>query len=218
MRLGFKFGIDSVSGGWNVNKNLALHYTSRSGLDLLETKSGLNLNAKIIPSCAKIDASNYLSLSTTTFGTSLTSGYVEALVYYNGTSTPIYIFTSNDAATNGRNFNLTITSGKPTITVESTVPTVGNSYRTTNAISTGWHTIKYESVGGAYHIYVDGVEPAGTLAAGSNDGAWISSVQSRDNINIGIQKRASQTASQLFYISYVDFNNQSKWYLTVIMI
>jgi hypothetical protein len=214
MRLGFKFGIDSVSGGWNVNKNLALHYTSRSGLDLLETKSGLNLNAKIIPSCAKIDASNYLSLSTTTFGTSLTSGYVEALVYYNGTSTPIYIFTSNDAATNGRNFNLTITSGKPTITVESTVPTVGNSYRTTNAISTGWHTIKYESVGGAYHIYVDGVEPAGTLAAGSNDGAWISSVQSRDNINIGIQKRASQTASQLFYISYVDFNNQSKWYLT----
>ena len=39
--------------------DLTLQYTSRSGLDLLETKSGLNLNAKIIPSCGKFDATNY---------------------------------------------------------------------------------------------------------------------------------------------------------------
>jgi hypothetical protein len=174
----------------------------------------LNLNAKIIPSCAKIDASNYLSRTVANFGSTVSVGYVEAKVYYNGTSNPIYIFTSNDTATNGRNFNLWINAGKPSITIESTVPTVNQSFITTNAISVGWHILKFETTGSAYVVSVDGTPVALTTVAGTNNGLnWIDKVQARDNINIGIQKRATPTTSQEFYCTYVDFNGTNKWYL-----
>ncbi len=43
---------------WKPLNDLVLDYTSRSGLDLLETKSGQNLNAKILPSCASFNGTD----------------------------------------------------------------------------------------------------------------------------------------------------------------
>jgi hypothetical protein len=189
-----------------------LNYSSRSGLDLIESKLGLN--AKIIPSCGKFDATNYLTQTVANFASGVASGFVETDVYYNGTSTPIYVFSSSDIGRSDTYVLCNISGGKPRINVRNYSPAFSNVYIADAAISTGWHRIKWESTGSAYKLYVDGELVDGSATSGSDDGKWYSSVLNRDNIVIGADIRTTLQASQLHYISYVNFNDTNKWYIT----
>lgn len=201
--------IEVASPNWTTSKLLEF---KRSGLDLIETNSLVSA-AKIIPSCGKCDATNYLTKTVANFASGVASGFIESDVYYNGTSTPIYVFSSSDEARSDIYVLCNLSAGKPRINTRNTT-TFSNVYIATNAVSTGWHRIKWVSTGSAYQIYVDGNLVAGSATSGSDDGKWFSSVPNRDNIAIGVNKTISVSASQEHYVSYVNVNDTNKWYIT----
>ncbi len=206
-------GSSSSSAQW-WTKQLLLNYTSRSGLDLLETGSGSSLNAKIIPAVASISATNYLVKQISNFKSGDASGYVEVRIYYDGSATTLYPFSSFDNGTNASyGLQCSILSGIPRIGVSVAGGNV-RYYIANAALSVGWHTVRF-ICNTTYSINVDGSPVAGAMySAHANDGLWLSSIANRDNIAIGaIVASTLYNGAGTCYIDYVDYNGSCKWYL-----
>jgi len=197
--------------------DLSLFYTRREGLNLIESKEGLD--AKILPSIAFINGTSYLSKSLVSFAASDSSGYVEAYVYVDQ-ATLIDVFSSCDPARTTRYFAFFINAaGNAYITARE--PGVGtpfsNTYLTDDAISVGWHKIKWASNGSSYTIYVDDIAVGGS---GSNNGEWLGDVSAsfRNNISIGALITSSPRISTNGNIAWVKYNNGTdvvnQWILT----
>jgi len=191
-----------------------LLYSGRTGITISETIA--SFDAKILCMCAKIDATHYLDLSTADFG-AVASGYIEVRVYVDASLTNQIIFSSSDEITDSKYLYVNVGLGKPKIRVYNLTPLITNAINADVALSDGWHTIRYESVGGHYQITVDGGTPltvgAGlTASAGSDDGKWMADSLARDNVTVGCLKRSSTTySSGAFLIDYIDFNGTNKW-------
>ena len=222
MALGLGLGIPFSKGGgaapFDYTEDLALEY-SRSGLDLLETFSGDSLDAKILPVAAFCDSTHYMLLATADFASGVNAasgGYIEARVYVDASVTMSYIFGSADQLTTTKYFTIRNYQGKPQIRTNT------NAIYADDALSTGWHIIKFASVlaGGVhYEITIDGetvlTEGAGfTVALGNNNGQWIGDIADRDNISIGVLRTSAYNYSTAAYIDYVDFNGTNKWILS----
>ena len=183
----------------------------RSGLTIPDEFGN---DASILPSCGLCDENNYLQRTEANLWagvTAATGGYIERRVYYTGAGTYKVLFSSCDAVGSAQQFNLYINAGKPQIYVLGTG--IDNSYKADNALSIGWHVIRFASVAQHYVITVDGDVVPGTIT-GTDNGKWIGDVTLRDNVNIGYVKRATPFAGSLFYDDYCDFNGTNKWYFS----
>jgi hypothetical protein len=199
------------NGGLPYRLDLSTWLQNRTGVSFAKK---IGTNATILPSCGLVDSSNYLIKSTSDFGGGDASGYIEAKVYYNGTSTPIQVFSSRDESSTSRYFVFTIVSGKPRIALRNSLDfTKIMVYNT--VLSVGWHTLRWSSDGSTYKFYDNGNEGAVLASTGSNDGKWLDLINNRDNVSIGCSKDSGGvTAGQTAYIAYVDYNNKNKWYLS----
>ncbi|NIT99635.1 MAG: hypothetical protein GWN01_01425 [Nitrosopumilaceae archaeon] len=81
------------------------------------------------------------------------------------------VFTAADSSSSIKLFIVGVTDdGKPTVQVRSP----NNVVSTTNAFNDGqWHFVTVTTTGSAWKIFVDGVDEALTIIAGSNDGNWL---------------------------------------------
>lgn len=195
-----------------------LYAVGRSGL-VIPNNIGNDLS--IIPSCAKIQSTDYIYKSTANYQSGDSSGYIEAEFYFDNTTAVTYIFATTDEATSQRFAYLYIQSKYLYFAIRQNITTVFfNRIRTTSVLSIGWHKAKLISNGGAYSIILDGttltVGAGLTLADGNNDGRWINLVTGRDNIMIGCFKDSGGllVPSNTWYINYVDYNNTNKWIFT----
>lgn len=219
--MGIRIGIGNVligaGGSFNPSQYSDLNYwgVGRSGLTIPDTK-GSN-DAAILPAVAKFNDANYMYRSVANFG-HVTSGYIEARVYHAAGENTI-IFGSADESTATHYFYLYVgTTNKPTISTRSATGSVfNNAYVATNAISEGWHTLRFESSGTAYTISVDGTPVAGSAVVGSDDGSWLGDIGvGRDNITFGYLKHsgALYSGTGLHKLSWFDFNGTSLWHFT----
>ena len=210
--LGLGIGINRLrtAGGIPFKGDLDLNFYERSSASLLE-KNGSNI--LILPSCGLIDGSNYLNRSVTSFMSEDSSGYIEARFYYNGSSTPIYLFFSGASNSSSRYFTMQIASGVPRLVVRDSTNFI-NTMALASALTIGWHTVRWESTGSIYKLYVDGVERTVVASNGTNDGKWINLVAGRTNISVGYIYSSSPLYSQTVYIDYVDYNGKAKWYFS----
>jgi hypothetical protein len=204
---------------WKQHKSI--EYSSRSGLDFLETGSGLSLNGKIMPSCGYCDATNYATRTVANFNVGAASGYVEAKFYYDGnTSTSAtYIFSSSDTALTTKYFFLSVVSGYPRMTIRgATGGSFNNVIRATATLAAGWHTVRWASTGSAYVITIDGTAYSGAglvATTGSDNGIWFSRCDARDNIAVGTWISTGVNATQsAIKVAYIDVDNAYKWYFT----
>lgn len=190
-------------------QRLSLKYSSRSGLNLLETKSGSNLNAKLLPVVGKVDATNYTSLNTNDFGLADASGYVEIKFYYNGDNSKVVpLFCSVNAAGTayiliychqGR-FYCFFGANILSYTLEG---------------GAGWYTCRLSSNNLAYSLTVNGVAKTLTIAGGSDNGNWFDSVANRTSISVGaVMYTVVEAATMSALIDYIDYNGTNKWYFT----
>lgn len=200
------------------NAHAIIQYTSRSFNDLLETNSGLSLNAKILPSCGYLTPTDYIQLNVATFEGTDTSGYLEARIYCDGGgNTKIYFATASTTYTNKHIWFSIDAAGKPFFKLLSNNPVaVNNGMLGNNALSVGWHTVRWTSDGSHYALTVDGASAAFTAIAGADNGYWFQAVGFRENITFGgINSKelgaafTHQTGSG--FIDYVDYNNEHKW-------
>lgn len=211
------YGINNGGDSWKYTKDLSLHYTSRSGIDLLETKSGQNLNAKILPCCGLITTSSYATLNIEAFESSDASGYIEARFYFNDTANQIILFSTNNNGNTAGYFVFRIASKKPVLTFRNGVTPSARILTGNDDLVLGWNTVRWASTGSEYLLTVNGVSK--TFGnTGANDGLWLSglnSPNSRDNVSIGASILTSVTYSaETFKIDYVDYSNKHKWLCT----
>jgi len=217
--IGVPFGGINWTSFWN--KNLSVGYTLRDNLDFLETVSGKSLNAKIIPSVGKIDASNYVYKSVNNFESGDASGYIEARFYFDGTSTGIhYLFSTTSESATARYCHFYVSNKYLYFDIRQNITTVfRNRFYRSVKLSAGWHTVRVTSSGGAYSMTIDGttytIGSGLTLSDGANDGRWIDLVTLRNNVMIGMTKYSTgeEHPSVTFKIDYVDYNNKHKWIL-----
>lgn len=212
--------IGNRAGSRSWTPQISVEYSSRSSLDLLETGSGLSLNAKIIPSVGKIDANNYLTRSYTNFEVGDSSGYVEISWYHDGQSGIKDLFATGSTAATQRYFRIYTSNNVFYCDIRSNISTVfRNRFFVTSAISTGWHVIRIISNGSAYSAVLDGggtltVGSGLTISDGSNDGRWLNFVPTRNTLEMGAYTDSSgiTKSGTEFYLRYVDYNNKHKWY------
>lgn len=197
---------------WAANQSLT--YSSRSGLSLLETGSGSSLNAEILPSVGKINATNYLTQSYTNFEVADSSGYVEISFYHNGQTGIRDLFATGSNAATQRYFRIYISTNNLYFGIRSNISTVFNNLLfLTGGLTTGWHTIKFSSNGSAYSLLLNGNAAGLTVSTGLNDGRWLNMVPTRNTLQIGAYTDSSGTAVSAtdHYIRYVDYNNKHFW-------
>ncbi len=209
------FGISQSMSRWRITDDLSLHYTSRSGVDLFETQSGLNLNAKILPSCGQITTSNYAALDIAAFEGSDQSGYIESRFYFNGTNSLIYLFCVGNNGNTAGYFTVHIINKKVVLTYRNGVTPPANTLTSVDSLSAGWNTIRWTCNGTSTTLLINGNYASFT---GTDNGVWLADVQSpntMDNISIGAMVLSSITYSaETFKIDYVDYSNKHKWIIT----
>jgi len=215
--MGLRIGIGNIKINQHISWSsywetlLDLWYKLRSGVEFEEFYTDNAFPAKILSACALCDATHYWSKVIAGGLSYMAIGNVKAHVYWNGTSL-CRVFTSCDFGTASHLIQLLI-NDNGTVSIYLRELAVTNIYTTTNAISIGWHTIKWESDGSVYTISVDDSIMAGTATTGSNNGKWFNWVTGRDNVAVGVTIYNSTTlASDLFYIDYLNINDTNIWY------
>lgn len=213
-------GGGSLSSYWT--QQTLLYYTSRSGVDLLETGSGDNRNAKIIPGCAAIKSTDYIKHTIANFQSGDASGFIEADFYFNGQTDRFTPFATCDEGYDSRYFIFTISNKKAVLLIRSNSPsTFQNIITSTNDLSVGRNVVRFTSTGSAYNLTING-SPATfsvTGTSGANNGNWLSLVTFRDSITFGAFYSYEGTAlktdttgtNKLFSINY---NDEHKWIFT----
>jgi len=191
--IGNTIGKGGGSSAWTPNLPLGgetpSFWIKENARNVLTLTDSLGHNATILPSCGKCDADNYMLRAVADFASTVTSGYVEWRGYYDGGAGTLRLFGSGDQSAATRFFTVYIVTGKPVIYVRQLSPAITNQCITDNAISIGWHTLRFESVGGNYRITDNGsvltVGSGLTMLQGTDNGKWISDVTGRDNISSG---------------------------------
>jgi lysophospholipase L1-like esterase len=212
------FPIIAIGGrGGSSGPTQSLQYTSRSGLNLLETKSGNSFHANIMPIVGKIDANNYASLNTAGFAGSDASGYIEVEMYYNGDAEQnILLFTSADAATQSHFVELYLFYGYITLDIKGAVGgAFENILRYQLPIGAAWYKFRLTSNGSAYSLLVNDVSQTLAVVSGLNNGKWFDKVANRDNVCIGAFLKSVQVkCTTTSYVTYVIYSTTNKWILT----
>ena len=216
-RLG-KLSSYKPGGSWSSywTQQLSLRYSGRNALDIIEVKSGLT--AKIIPSCGKIDASNYITKAIANFEGADASGFIEARFYFTGGTGTHILFSSNATSSSTRYFRIAISNKRVYLYAQSGV-TFNNIIVSATDLTTGWRTVRFGSTESAYYCTVDGAaDNVAVGGSGNDDGRWLNSAllaSSRVNVNIGANITATSTySSETFFIDYVNYNDEHKWIIT----
>ena len=213
--VGHSVGRRSASRGWTPQNIDGLNFwaNKRTGLTI---NGMLGNNATIMPAVAKVDGSNYCRAAISQFG-NVSSGYIEARVYHTAGENTIIFGTSSESNATNYCYLYIGTTNKPTIGIRSgTTDIFYNAYTTSNAISEGWHTVRFGSTGSNYYIWLDGAPVAGSAAAGSDNGKWLNLILNRANITFGYLKMSAtlHSGNGLHKLSWVDFNGTNYWNFT----
>jgi hypothetical protein len=138
------------------------------------------------------------------------SGYIEAYCKVVAADGYVIIFSSADKDVATNFLWVDIASGKARIVVRSASTFTQVVIETTNAISDGWHTIRWGNTGTAYYINVDSSPVAITQSSGTDTDKWFSSVANRDRIGIGCVARSTMILGK-FKCAYVAVDTTNKW-------
>ena len=216
LAMGIRIGIGlriggRKAGGFDPATDTNFWGVGRSGLTIPDYHGN---DASILLPHINVTTDVYLSKTQTSFQQTDSSGFVEAYVYVDQTNL-FYVFSSALNTNNVSYFHcLVSTAGKPYISIRS-ASTFTNNFITDNAVSVGWHKIKWLSTGTAYKIYVDDEEVACSVLGGANDGKWLSSIAAATTrVSIGVALTATIGKSPNGKLAWVNYNNEHKWYLT----
>jgi hypothetical protein len=201
-------------GGVPLKSDLNLHIIGRSGLDMVDVYGN---NAKILPSCAYFDGTSYYYRTGIRPGTADLSGFIEVEFYYDGTNR-IDFFSITTITTATRYFLFYIaTDGKLNLQIKEPAanPVIFTiAYRSTNALSVGYHKARITHTGSALQFNVDGSDVAGGYVTGSTP-KWIGNIlsTSSNNIAFGAYKMSNTTTVSTGKIYSINYNNVNKWIL-----
>jgi len=164
-----------------------------------------------------INKANYYYLLKNDFAGDILSGFVEAQIYVDGINGTRYIFCSDDEGYNIRYFHLFTIDNRLYIAIrDAGTPNIYNAVYADEALSVGWHTVKFISTGSDYKLMSGSYYIPFTVLIGNDDGKWIGDTGYaaflRDNICIGafVDKEGVHTSDE-FIMRYVNFNNTNKW-------
>ena len=218
IRLGIgslKIGTPFKSGGASWNPSIPLSgekvnfwVSGRVGTTMPSQIDG-GQSATILPVYTTFNGTNdYAVLDNAFINTS--SGYIEA--YCKVVDTELNVIFSSAAKTlNTKRIWVDVnTDRKARIVLNNVTPAIANVIVTDNALTEGWHTIRWGSTGSAYYINVDGVPVAITATTGANNGNWFDTVLNRTTIGIGCVAISSRIYSK-FKCAYVKVDDTNKW-------
>lgn len=202
------------SSGIPFKSDLLLNYESRSGLDLIESKQGLN--AKILPVCGQITSTDYATLNVLSFEGDDATGYIEARFLFNNTTNQIILFSTNNNGNTSGYFIFRITNKKPILTFRNGTTPVARVLTGTDDVVAGWNIIRWNCDGSVFNLTTNGENK--TFSDTGSGPMWLSGLNSpntRDNVTIGASILSSVApSSETFKIDYVDYSNKHKWIVT----
>lgn len=223
MSLRVGIGNIRIQGGsgtpWSYQNGLLLDYAQRSGLDMLEEyNGGANLDAKILPACGYVNASNYLSRTQANFGGGDATGFMEWKGEVLAADSTIYMLCAGDAASSWGMFQIAIRAGYPSVWCANAGGAIYHRVQTKQKVAAGFHTIRLTADGSTWKFFIDGTEDTSgwTISNGSNAGLWFSLCNgSTDNVTIGCFTNVTTTyTSTAHRVISVNYNDTNKWEIT----